>query len=112
MFYQSFTNQLYDQLLSDRQNLRVENVKVSASQPVKRGSLLAEVDGVFSPVGSTVSSSAALVIAADDFDSGSTVASVFTSGNFHTDKIISAADLSTLKEQLRRDNIFLSDPID
>ena len=116
MFYQEFKdNYLYDELLSDGENVRLENVSVAGGADIERGMLLtAGANNLYSQVADTVPATNSFAVAADDFDSGSTVVTAYTSGNFHTDKLKTAgtAKPQDFKEILRRENIILSPLID
>ncbi len=92
--------------------VRLENVSVSGGAEFSRGCILAAsvAGGVFAPVNSSVDATKVLVIASEDVqaDSLGAVTSVYTSGNFHTEKlstgssVVSAADF---KEPLRKVDI-------
>ena len=116
MFYDEYNNfSTTDELLSDRQNLRVENLSVSSETDFLRGTILtAGSNGVYSPVSATVPATNSFAVAAEDYTSGTTVISAYTSGNFHTDKLITAGNVepTDFKELLRRDNIILSNLLD
>lgn len=113
MYYQTSTYNLHDELLTDGENVRIENVSVTSGTAITRGTLLtaADFDSEFSKVTASVPAANVLVIAADDFDSDATVVSAYTSGNFHADKIITGDSVSIydLKEHLRRENILLTE---
>ena len=83
-----------DELIAGTENLRLENVSITS--------------GIFEPASAAADKNKVLVIAAENYsDTGSEVGvtSVYTSGNFHTEKlstgssVVSAADF---KEPLRQ----------
>ena len=89
--------------------VRIENVSVKGGSEFERGCILAGASGIFEPAKAKSDGEKVLVVAAEDFSSSSTgVASVYTSGNFHTSKlstgssVVSAADF---KEELRQVDI-------
>lgn len=89
--------------------VRIENVSVKGGAEFSKGCILGGASGIFEPVKTASDGEKVLVIAAEDFSSSSTaVSSVYTSGNFHTEKlstgssVVSAADF---KENLRQVNI-------
>lgn len=88
--------------------VRIENVSIKGGAEFSRGCILAGTSGLFEPVKVAADAEKVLVIAAEDFSSDSSetaVTSVYTSGDFHTEKlstgasVVSAADF---KEPLRK----------
>ena len=91
--------------------VRVENVSLKSGAEFSRGCILAGASGVFEPVSAAADAKKVLVIAAEDAASDTSVATVYTSGNFNLQKlstassVVSAADLV---EPLRQVDIILS----
>ena len=97
-----------DELIAGTENLRLENVSIKGGAEFSRGCILAGASGIFEPASAAADKNKVLVIAAENYaDTGSEVGvtSVYTSGNFHTEKlstgssVVSAADF---KEPLRQ----------
>ncbi len=88
-----------------------ENVSLASGAQFKRGCILGGASGVFAPVTSAADAEKVLVIAAEDIESGTTVATTYVSGIFNTaklstgDSVVSALDF---KDALRDGNILLS----
>lgn len=115
MYYKSVTYNLHDELLSDREDVRIENVSVASGTTITRGMILtaADFESNFALASATVPAGNALVIAAENYDSDAEVVSVYTSGHFHADKLITGGTVTPydFKEQLRRENILLTERI-
>ena len=93
--------------------VRLENVSVAGGEKFSRGCILAGVSGIFASTTNTQDAAKVLVIASEDYEAAGAsevgVTSVYTSGNFHTERlstgssVVGAADF---KEPLRQVGIF------
>lgn len=101
-----------DELFSDGVPVRIENVSLSGG--AERGMILgsAAFDSVFTAAADVSVKNGVMVVAAEDVDdTGTVVTSAYTSGSFHAGKlkVAGAFDVSDLKENLRRENIIISE---
>ena len=101
----------FDELLAGpEQAVSVINVEVDSGTEITRGTILAgEVGGKFAPL-TSADTSKSLIIAADNFDSDSTVISAYSQGKFHRERLIydENIDLNDFETELRRQNIILT----
>ena len=104
-------NRHADELVAGLEDVMLENVQVTGE--AERGTILCSDNaGVYSAVSVAADAGKALAIAYEDFDAGTdaTVATVYTSGKFHANKLKTGGevDVEDFKESLRRDNILLT----
>ena len=107
---------VYDELLGGtHEPIEIGNVSLSGGASVKRGELICESDGAWSPVSSANDKNKNLAIATADFtaDSIQAVTPAFFSGVFNREKIICGAesaslDVATFEVEMRKQNLRLT----